>query len=131
MSRFGRKARRRQRLPKEVYCLSDSDNANEPSPVPEDLSPVAPLHLTEGEGKNLVLAIAKARGARGFTEAESARVLEWAEEIRFHAMFLHLIVSGQIALDPTGLTPDTWRFRALGVDGPPEDLEATLARFQA
>lgn len=55
--------------------------------------------VPEGDARRLVAALALARGPRGFTVAEAAAVLSWAQKTRGNHAFLELTLKGFVEVD--------------------------------
>jgi hypothetical protein len=58
--------------------------------------------LTDGEVQSLILALADARGERGFQVNEVKKVVAWAERVRMEDVMLRLILEGQVWVDVVG-----------------------------
>jgi len=50
-------------------------------------------------GTRVLRSFAQIRGARGFTEDEAIKVLDWATQMEFYISFLDLIKAGKIGVD--------------------------------
>lgn len=55
--------------------------------------------LSDREAQRLIMALARTRGDRGFTEADAQKLVEWATNARLDATMLDMVLAGVVRVD--------------------------------